>query len=80
MKASSSFDDEDDKLDEFETKEEEDDMALLSKKLQRILKEERNKEKRKLRKMDTLDGISTLVISQELMSNIKHLCWFRIKN
>ena len=38
MKASSSFGDEV-KLDEFEAQDEEDEMALLSKKLQRILRE-----------------------------------------
>ena len=47
LKASNSFDDKDDELDEFETKDEEDKMALLGNKLQRILREKRNKENRK---------------------------------
>ena len=48
MKASRSFDEEEDKLDDNESKDDEDEMALLSKKLQRILREKRNKEKRRL--------------------------------
>ena len=47
LKASNSFDDDEDELDENDSKEDEDEMALLSKKLQRILKEKRNKEKRR---------------------------------
>ena len=38
LKASTSFDDDEDEWDENESKEEEDEMALLSKKLQRILR------------------------------------------
>ena len=47
LKASSSFSNDEDKLDENETKEYEDEMALLSKKLQRILRGKRNKKKRR---------------------------------
>ena len=39
LKASNSFDDVENKLDELETKDEEDKIGLLSKKLQRILRE-----------------------------------------
>ena len=48
LKASNSFDDDEDELDDNESKEDKDEMALLSKKLQRILREKRNKEKRRL--------------------------------
>ena len=44
LKALNSFDEE---VDEVDTKDEEDEVTLLSKKLQRILKDKRNKEKRK---------------------------------
>ena len=47
LKASNSFDDDEDKLDENDSTEDEDEMAFLSKKLQRILREKRNKEKRR---------------------------------
>ena len=47
LKASGSFSDDEDKLDENETKEDEDEMALLSKKLQRLLREKGNKGKRR---------------------------------
>ena len=47
LKASNSFNDEDNELNEINTKGEEDEMVLLSKKLQRILKDNKNKEKRK---------------------------------
>ena len=46
MKASNSFDE--DEMDENELKEDEDEMAFLSKKLQKILREKRNKEKKRL--------------------------------
>ena len=39
LKASKSFDDDEDELDDNESKEDEDEMAFLSKKLQRILRE-----------------------------------------
>ena len=48
LKASNSFYDDEDELDDNESKEDEDEMALLSKKLQRILREKRNKENRRL--------------------------------
>ena len=41
LKASTSFDDDEDELDENKSKEEDDEMAFLSKKLQRILSEKR---------------------------------------
>ena len=47
-KASSSFDDDENELDDLESKENEDKMAILSKKLQRIVREKRNKEMRKI--------------------------------
>ena len=47
LKASNSFNDEDDELNEIDIKDKEDEVALLSKKLQRILRDKRNKEKRK---------------------------------
>ena len=48
LKASNSFENDEDELDNLESKDDEDEMALLSKKLQRILKENKNKEKRKI--------------------------------
>ena len=47
MTTSILFDDAEDKLYVFEIKDDENEMALLSKKLQRILRDKRNKEKRK---------------------------------
>ena len=47
LKASSSFDNDEDKLDDIESKDDEDEMALLNKKFQIILREKRNKEKRR---------------------------------
>ena len=47
LKAYSSSDDDKDELDEFETKDNRDKIALLSKKLQNILREKKSKEKRK---------------------------------
>ena len=46
LKASNLFDDEDDELNEIDIKDEEE-MAFLSKKLQKILRDKRNKEERK---------------------------------
>ena len=54
MKTSSLFDDENDKLNEIETKDEEDEMTLLSKKLQRILRGKRNEKKIKKKKRKAL--------------------------
>ena len=48
LKASNSFDDDENELDQNDLKEGKDEMALLSKRLQRILREKRNKEKRRL--------------------------------
>ena len=48
LKASSSFDDDEDELDDNESKKDQDEMAFLSKKLQRIFREKINKEKRRL--------------------------------
>ena len=47
LEASNSLDDDNDELDENESKEDEDEIALLSKKLHRILGEKRNNEKRR---------------------------------
>ena len=47
LKASNSFNNDEDELDENESKEDEGEMALLSKKLWKILRENRNKEKRR---------------------------------
>ena len=44
MKASNSFDKDEDEMDDNEPEEDEDEMVLLSKKLQKILREKRNKE------------------------------------
>ena len=41
LKSSSSFNEEEDELNEFESKDEEDEMALLSEKLQKILREKK---------------------------------------
>ena len=47
LKASNSFDDDEDKLDENDSNKDEDEIALLSKKLQRILRDKRNNVKRR---------------------------------
>ena len=47
LKEANLFNDEDVELDKFNPKDKEDEMALLSKKLHIILKDKRNKEKRK---------------------------------
>ena len=47
LKGFSLFNDENDELDEIKTKDERDEVLLLSKKLPRILKDEGNEEKRK---------------------------------
>ena len=47
LKASNSFDNDELELDDNESKEDEDKMAFLSKKLQKILRENRNKVRRR---------------------------------